>query len=253
MIFLFLAILISFSACKINSNNTDIATSNLTPSVEFNVPESDEYNASSTDTEAIKINDILYRNNFQGELNLQNQQHTSEAIFENEFGCFCKLNNTKFDIIYNVNSETVGIADSVYCRDDQWQTLNSYYSDSKNFSYQCIIRQKGSDSQTYTVKKMDIDKLNRLVEFCNANSYNPTAVSGSVVTRAVSSLELDDLKYKFTMSSNDGLFSAETASFYIVDNKLVLEYYNIMSEDKILIVDVPDELSQYFVSIINEL
>ena len=100
---------------------------------------------------------------------------------------------------------------------------------------------------------MDIFKLNELLAFCEENSYDPNNFAGTKNAKAVSTSSLGDKAYRFKMSSNDGLFSVDAKSFSILDNVLVYRYYEIMPEDKTLIVDVPKELSDYFVSIITNL
>ena len=213
----------------------------------------EEYNESTAGTTAIMVDGVLYRNKFQGDLILRNPKYGDEAILTDTTGQYHRIEGTKYDLLYNVNSEIVGAPESVYCRDEQWQELKKYYSDSNNFTYQCVVKTNGVSTETIDVDKMDIVKLNELLAFCEENSYDPNNFAETKNSKAVSTSSLGDRAYRFKMSSNDGLFSVDAKSFSILDNALVYRYYEVMPEDKTLIIDVPKELSDYFVSIINNL
>lgn len=129
--------------------------------------------------------------------------------------------------------------ESVYCRDEQWQELKKYYSNSNNFTYQCVVKTNGVSTETFDVEKLDIVKLNELLAFREENSYDPNNFAETKNAKAVSTSRLGDKAYRFKMSRNDGLFSVDAKSF--------------SAEDKTLIIDVPKELSDYFVSIITNL
>ncbi len=249
-VFACLVTLLMLSSCAINSSESDTKNPSLTNGTDSIVVE--EYNESTVGTTAIMVDGVLYRNKFQGDLILRNPQYGDEAVLKDTTGQYHRIEETKYDLLYNVNSEVSGAPESVYCRDDQWQELKKYYSDSKNFTYQCIIKTNGVSSETIDVDKMDIVKLNELLAFCEENAYDPNSFAGTNNTKAVSTSSLGDKTYRFKMSSNDGLFSVDAKSFSIVEDKLVYRYYEVMPEDKTLIVDVPKELSDYFISVIND-
>lgn len=209
------------------------------------------YTVSTDGTDTIEINGIVYRNKFQGDLILRNPQYKNEPVLIDDTGRYFQLEGTDYELIYDVTSSQIGHSESVYCRDDQWQELKAYYSDTENFSYQYITNQKGGKFESHTVDEMDIKKLNELISFCEKNSYNPFSGSDSDNTRTVSTSSLSKTEYRFGMNSNDGLFSSGAASLYISENKLVLEYYSMMRKGKTLVIDVPEDLSDYFISIIN--
>ncbi|MBE6819657.1 MAG: hypothetical protein E7516_01215 [Ruminococcaceae bacterium] len=241
--------LLMLSSCAINSSESDTKNPSLTNGIDSIVVE--EYNESTVGTTAIMVDGVLYRNKFQGDLILRNPQYSDETVLKDTTGQYHRIEGTKYDLLYNVNSEVSGAPESVYCRDDQWQEQKKYYSDSNNFTYQCIIKTNGVSSETIDVDKMDIVKLNELLAFCEENAYDPNAFAGTNKTKAVSTSSLGDKAYRFKMSSNDGLFSVDAKSFSILDNALVYRYYEVMPEDKTLIIDVPKELSEYFISLIN--
>ena len=243
--------LLMLSSCAINSSETDTENPSLSGGYDSLIVE--EYNESTVGTTAIMVDGVLYRNKFQGDLILRNPKYGDEAVLKDTTGQYHRIEETKYDLLYNVNSEVSGAPESVYCRDDQWQELKKYYSDSNNFTYQCIVKTNGVSSETIDVDKMDIVKLNELLAFCEENAYDPNAFAGTNNTKAVSTSSLGDKAYRFKMSSNDGLFSVDAKSFSIVEDKLVYRYYEVMPEDKTLIVDIPKDLSDYFVSIITNL
>lgn len=243
--------LLMLSSCAINSSETDTENPSLSGGYDSLIVE--EYNESTVGTTAIMVDGVLYRNKFQGDLILRNPKYNDEAVLKDTTGQYHRIEGTEYDLLYNVNSEVSGVPESVYCRDDQWQELKKYYSDSNNFTYQCIIKTNGVSSETIDVDKMDIVKLNELLSFCAENSYEPNAFAETNNTKSVSTSSLGDKTYRFKMSSNDGLFSANAKTFYVLDNSLVYKYYEVMTEEKTLIIDLPEELSQYFLSVINEL
>lgn len=243
--------LFMLSSCTINLSDSDTTNSTTTVANDSIVVE--EYNEVTADTTAIKVNGIVYRNQFQGDLILQNLKYSEEAVRQNTIGKFHRVEGTKYDLLYNVNSEVMGAPESVYCRDDQWQELKKHYADSNNFTYQCVVKADNNSVETIDVDKIDIVKLNELLAFCNENKYEPNSFAETSNTRAVSTSSLGGKTYRFKMSSKDGLFSADAKSFSIVDNTLVYRYYEVMSENKTLIVEVPKDLSDYFVSVISNL
>lgn len=244
--------LLLLASCSIAPSENSISNDESTTSESDVVSETWKQNEALVDTNTVTINGVVYRNRFQGDLILREPKYGSESVFENEFGRFFRIvDKSDYDLIYNENSDVIGAPESIYCRDDQWRELNTYYSDTNNFTYQCIAKQKGKEFKTYIINEMDIVKLNELVDFCEKNSYDPFSFSNSKNIRTVSTSSLGDTEYRFGMNSNDGLFSSGAASFFILDDKLVLEYYSLMSEEKTLIVDLPEELNQYFTTIIN--
>ncbi len=243
--------LLMLSSCTINLSDSDTTNSTTTGANDSIVVE--EYNEDTADTTAIKVNGIIYRNKFQGDLILQNLKYSEEVVLQNTVGKFHRIEGTKYDLLYNANSEVTGASESVYCRNDQWQELKKYYSNSNNFTYQCIVKADNNSSETIDVNKIDIVKLNELLVFCNENKYEPNSFAETSNRTAFLTSSLGDKTYRFKMSSKDGLFSADAKSFSIVDNTLVYRYYEVMSENKTLIIEVPQDLSEYFVSVISNL
>lgn len=250
-ILIYIVALLMLSSCAINSSQSDTEKSSLTSGYDSLVIE--EYNESTVGTTAIMVNGVLYRNKFQGDLILRNPKYGAEAVLKDTTGQYYRLEGTVYDLLYNVDTDVTGAPESVYCRDEQWQELNEYYSDPTNFTYQCIAKSNGGTSETIDVNEMAIVKLNELVAFCEENAYDSNAFADKNNAKAVFNSSLGNKTYRFRMSSNDGLFSVDARSFCVSDNTLVYKYYEVMAEEKTLIIDVPEELSQYFMSVINNL
>lgn len=230
--------LVSCAPTKENTPNTASSSNDLIAEV----TQKEAYTFSTTDTDTVTIDGVVYRNKFQGDLILRNPVYGNEPLLNDDTGLYFRLKETDYDLIYNITSKQIGHPESVYCRDDQWQELRALYSDTDNFTYQYITNQKGGKFETHPLDEIDINKLNELIDFCENKSQN---------TRNVSTSELSNTEYRFGMNSNDGLFSSGAALLYILDNNLVLGHRSNMSSKKTLISDLPKDLSDYFMSIIN--
>lgn len=239
------------SSCAIKQNSTSGSNSETSDFVGQTAVMDDAYKELTKDTKTITVDGVLYRNKFQGDLILRNPKYGAEPVLSDSSGQYYRLEGTEHDLIYNASGENKGTAENIYCRDIQWSELNNYYSTSSNFVYRCVIRTVGSAAQTVDVDKMDTVKLNELVKFCETNAYKSNDFAESEVMKSVTSTSLGDKTYRFVMSSNDGLFSANAREFCLYEGSLVYKYREIMSENKTLIIELPEELNQYFSSVIN--
>ncbi|MBQ3498566.1 MAG: hypothetical protein IJA87_05515 [Clostridia bacterium] len=204
-------------------------------------------------TRTITVDGVVYRNNFQGDLILREFTYGREAVYSDSRGGYYRIDIEEYDLIYNVNRVEIGTGEDVYCRDDQWQELKDYYSDKNNVNYICITRKKNGEFKRHTADNMDTAKLNELTVFCDENSYEPFDFISKTDTRKISTEKLGDTEYRFIMNTNDELFSSGAASLYLSDGKLVLLHYERAAEKKAVVVDIPEELSDYFVSVIEKL
>ncbi len=234
------------SSCTINSSESDTQNSSSTNGIDSIVVE--EYNESTVGTTAIMVDGVLYRNKFQGDLILRNPKYGAEPVLSDSTGQYYHLEGIDHDLIYNASGKNKGTSENIYCRDTQWSELNSYYSTSTNFIYRCIVKSNGKSAETIDVEAMDIIKLNKLVEFCESAAFVDSEQIKSVPTES-----LGDKIYRFGMSSKDGLFSSNAREFCVFEGSLVYKYREIRLEEKTLIVDIPEELSNYFILIINDL
>ena len=120
-------------------------------------------------------------------------------------------------------------------------------------TYYCIIMESGTDEPAlYPIADMDVGKFDALVEFFERNAYDPFSANKGVKTRQVPYSVWKEPEIRFAKSS-DGGFSGEGAgNFYLWEGKLLLEWYT-WSDEYLVVVDVPDALSQYFVEIVDGL
>ena len=98
-----------------------------------------------------------------------------------------------------------------------------------------------------------MEKLKELAEFCDENLYDPYDIFDNKNTRKVSTSSLGATEYRFILNSNDEHFSYGAGFLYELDGTLVLKYYDNTSKKTTLVVDVPEDLSDYFISVINTL
>lgn len=247
------AAVLMLSSCSVTQNTLSDPFSEPSGSASENGSVTETYNELTADRNTVTINGVLYRNGFQGDLILRNPKYGTEPLLSNNTGQYYRLEGTEYDLIYNASGENKGVSENIYCRADQWQELSEYYSTSTNFVYRCVARSTGGTSETIAVDEMDIKKLNELVEFCESNAYRANAFADSDNMKAVPSASIGDKTYRFGMSSNDGLFSLNAREFCIVEGVLVYKHREVMSEGNTLIVDLPEELSDYFTTVINNL
>ena len=200
-------------------------------------------------SETVEVDGVLYRNNFQGNLVFMDPQYDSKPVFEKGDNQYFHLECEQYDLLYCLSTRE----ESVYCRDDQWQQLYNYYANKENFTYECYVDEHGAAGPVfYPVPDMDIVKLEALVDFFEHNFYNPFSFGSGVKTRRVPYAVSSEPELRFLKTSKDMLFSEGAGKFYIWEGKLLLEWYTY-SDDYMLVVDVPDDLSQYFVGIVNAL
>lgn len=204
-------------------------------------------------SETVKIDGVLYRNNFQGNLVFRDPKYDSKPVFEKGANRYFRLDCEQYDLLYNVNVREVGVGESVYCRDDQWQQLYDYYTNLENFTYHCWYDEYGpAEHVLYPVPTMDTAKLDALVAFCECNSYDPYGSNSGVKTRRVPYAVSREPELRFGKLSKDGLYSEGAARFFMWKGKLLFELYTY-SDDYMLVADVPDDLSHYFIAIVNAL
>lgn len=253
-ILVFMVALLMLSSCSVKQNSSSASSNSVSSDSIVETAIMDEaYKELTKDTNTIIVDGVLYRNKFQGDLILRNPKYGVEPILSDSTGQYYRLEGTERDLIYNASGESKGVSENIYCRDIQWSELNSYYSNSANFVYRCVVRTTGSAAQTVDVDKMDTAKLNELVKFCETSAYKSNDFADSDSIKSVPSASLGGKTYRFVMSSNDGLFSANAREFCVLEGSLVYKYREVMSEGKTLVIDVPKELSDYFMSVIINL
>ncbi len=145
----------------------------------------------------------------------------------------------------------------LYIDSKQFDEAKTYYSDINNFSFYCDYgwNNEANPFERIEIQNMDPEKFMELKEFAKLNKFNEVGEYFAIP------FNRDELKpFVFFKESNDGYFESRIYdSFFIIDNKLVLMLYidyNGANDDsespEIVYVDVPTELSDYFINLLRE-
>lgn len=215
----------------------------------------------SSSPETVTVDGVVYRNNFQGDLYFSNDDNAiirygDTAVYEKGSVKLYKIENVEYDLLYNVSGDSVawGDGEDVYCREDQWEELNAYCTNLANFDWLCVVN-SGNSSNRYNVENMDVEKFNSLVKFADENEIDPFDLSQNKNLVEVSYDIWHQPRYSFSVVSKNGLFSKGAIGFYVWEGELVMLHHTTGGGEtgRAYVVYAPDELSEYFVGIINSL
>lgn len=241
-----------FSACAVEDAGT-ILQSDSTAAVTLPSTTEVVLTASTANTKTVEIDGVRYRNNFQGDLVLSNLEYDHEPLFVDGSDRYFRLDCAQYELLFNRNTREASLGDSIYCRDDQWQKLHAYYSNLNNFTFGCLVFEPNADAVFYPIPNMDPTKLDALCKFeQDCNDILRPFKKGSIQTRKVSPSILQEPELRFGKNSNDGLFTAGAAKFYIWEGKLVW-YSRSVGDEYVMVADVPKDLSQYFIALTENL
>lgn len=118
--------------------------------------------------------------------------------------------------------------------------------------YICVVTPYNEEAEYIEIQNADADKFNKLIEFYEKNCYEPDS-DKSVKTRAVDASLKNETRYSFLIMSSENPDCSAAEPFFVLNGKLVMGYFSDMFTQKMFVVDVPDEISDYFVSKINKL
>jgi len=204
----------------------------------------------------VLIEGVPYRNGFYGDLWPVNIIYTGESykIGKNEF---YRVKGEQFDLVHSNIGSSAGI---LFCKKEQWENARTYYANSENFLYYCLVGNKHNYNNYVVTTLTDIDpsKFDDLLTFANKNYYNPFSSNKGIKTRRLPIPDRNVSKeLTFYKESRDGIFQSDRSHiFLIVDGKLLLVFqydYGHGKYKELVAVDVPDELGQYFIEIINKI
>jgi len=197
--------------------------------------------AAKAESKTVELDGVTYRNNFYGRLIPHEPVYSQPPVLEKGRNRYFRIYGEGYEFLYG---------ESVYCRDDQWQELYDYYANPANFEYLCLIdKNDGEGLVAYPAPDMDPEMLDALCDFQKSNSYNSI---GNKNTRQLPFSVWHEPELRFVKKSGNGLFNDGAAMFYIWEGKLVLLNY-VSGDDYTAVTDVPDELSRYFVALVNSL
>jgi hypothetical protein len=213
--------------------------------------------ASLTVPKTLIVNGVKYRNGFYGELwtfNLTFIGDTHKAGAHE----FRRIEHRRFDLLHSkIGDKSGGI---LYCAEEQWETAKSFYADGNNFVYYCRIGRENTEHDSLIVTINDIDplKFNALTDFANKNSYKAFGSNRGAETRRIAIPDGNVApELVFYKESRDGIFTSfKGHKFYVLDGKLLLVFYYDYGHGKyenLVVVDVTEELGQYFVELFLKL
>ncbi|WP_310601612.1 hypothetical protein [Anaerosporobacter sp.] len=160
----------------------------------------------------------------------------------------------RFDIVQSIGKGDINGV--LYCVEEQWGQAKAYYADGDNFEYYYTIGvknvKKNSEPVVITIPDIDAEKFDALMNFADKNRYKPFGATNKKTRRLPMPNSEETLS--FYKKSKDGFLASVKGFDYYVDNdKLVFVYYydhGYGKYEEIVVVDVPDELSQYFMELI---
>lgn len=206
----------------------------------------------------VKIDGVTYRNGFYGNMWTTQNLALENGTYKVGPNKFYRVNNKQFNWMLG----DVGPNGSeVYCDESQWEQAHKYYTDDKNFVYYCKMGNPQDDSNTdiHTISNADTAKFDKLIDFADKHNYDPVFKPNQKekTQRLTVPDENTSTELTFYKESKDGFFtSCKGYTYYIIGNKLLLLYYYDYSnnkQDEMLVVDIPDDLGQYFVKLAAQL
>lgn len=205
----------------------------------------------------VTINGVTYRNRFYGDLYPANFTYGSD-YYKAGTAQFRRTNCDKFDLIKIATDGTP--SEMIYCAESQWEQAQAYYTNENNFIYYCMIGTPNiyKDTLIKTVPNIDHNKFDALMAFAKENSYNPFSSNDKVKTlRMPFPDEEKSPRLVFYKESKDGFFTSFKGNlFHIINGKLLLVFYYDHGHGKyeeLVAVDVPDELGQYFITLLGQI
>lgn len=210
--------------------------------------------ASMAGTDTLTVDGILYRNNFQSGMTLSSEYYNSFEEIQSGDKLLYRVKDAPFELIYDPDpliTRDIAVSDVIYCRDDQWQTLHAYYANPDYYEYSYIAVDEYRNSDRHPVENPDREKFDELIAWFEENSFN---LINGVTNPQLSYPVLNDehfTKYRFLIETKDKVFSNGAGEFYIQNSKLSLIYTQTMLTSTTLVVDVPEDLAKYFISLIS--
>ena len=206
-----------------------------------------------TEPRSITVNGVTYRNKFMGDYNIHEDmlKISKDPVYKDRSITLYKIVNIEEDLLYHPGGgKSTGDEISVYCREDEWETLRAYCADDNNFDYFCDV--DNTEEIYYNIGSVDHQKYNKLNEFCDKNSIDPFDLTQNNQLIKVPYDIGGSHNYSFIKISKNGLFCEHAFGFYLWEGKLVKCHHSTGSpvSGSSYIVYVPDELGNYFVDII---
>jgi hypothetical protein len=209
---------------------------------------------------SIVIEGVTYRTGFYGDLypvfgevgDIGTETLQREIVYEYVTHEFRRVDFEGHDWVHSYIGEYTG--GTVYCAESQWEQMRDYYADPANFEYYYSV-----SGEVVDIPEIDPQKFDQLVAFGNENNYKPFSQSSNekVMQKA---RRMPESQFHegvgFGKVSKDGYFLEMASQYFVNDGKLLLLFrhdfgtYNGGIEE-VIAVDVPDELGQYFIDLLE--
>ena len=206
--------------------------------------------------ESLQIENKTYKTGFYGPL-YPNEYSLTEQTLQAGDITLVRIAHDNFELYHaDVGSYAEG---TVYCEDSQYEQALAYYGDPANYTYFCTLGVNMNDG-TKTVELSDVDTsvFDALLSFADASYYDPFDNRHNSKVETVELPMPDDTvdtRMVFYKESKDSLFcSAKGNEYYIIDNYLYMVYqydFGHGEYEKQIAVEVPDNISTYFVSLMR--
>ena len=198
----------------------------------------------------VQIDGITYRTGFyEGyhhtvDLRLVEASGNTDAGYE-----YAVLEGAPFDLVWALEGGVYGMG-TIYCREDQFDAAATYYADPDN--YDCKLFEGNpadlDEDPEYPMPGLDMEQYRALMEFENA--FNQGTAPSKKAARYHVPLKNGERyagEYYFQEISNDGYFVKNYGRRYrVADGKLVMVASYGVKNGTVEVVDVPKDLSNYF-------
>lgn len=172
-----------------------------------------------------------------------------------------RIAHDPFDLYHaDVGPYTTG---TIYCEASQYEQVLAYYSNPENYAFFCVLgvdMTDGTSTQTVELSNVDSVLFDDLLNFAEKSSYAPF---NSLHNSKVETVDLPlpnhtvDTCMVFYKERNDFLFLfRKWNDFYIIDHVLYMVYqydYGYGEYEKLIAVKVPENISAYFIALMESL
>jgi len=212
------------------------------------------------DAPSVTIEGTTYYGGFYDTLHPMEIPYQDAPTYEKNGGIYYRIQDGRFDLMYNPSGSVIGSSGPIrafegvlYCAESQWGQAQAYYADEANYKYFYSAGLFGTEQENDAPAELfgvDPSKFAALMAFADKNEFDTFDRSRKVETRRLDwSIVITGLGVNLAKVSNDRFFTIGN-SFFVVENRLALFYYYDGSTDETLVVDVPEELSAYFVTLL---
>jgi hypothetical protein len=207
----------------------------------------------------ITVDGIIYQTGFYGDVSLRpDLPYIGDPYKVEGFDFLRRVNHEQFDLLYGYDGGPAW-GDGfriLYINESQWETAQNYYANSDNFIYYCNISGRSRSLHPFraTVTNIVPSKYDELRAFAMKSRRHSSGSNAGVKTRRLKILDPADtlFQYDFYKDSRDGIFFSGMHGFHIIEGKLLLSLDYDYDSYEMVVVDVPDELGQYFIELLAQ-